>query len=223
MGYSTAPAVSFVGGGGSGADATATVVNGVVTAVTVGNDGTGYTSAPAVVFTPGGDNWQTIGQSPALEDLYGTDGVTMAKPQDVALFEGSGSLGPVGSYRTKDDLQISAMLYDNRMEMWAFALDQSVTRTAAAVGQIGTAEMGLTRPHRIKSYHLLARGISPVDPSYVRQCFVRRVQVTSPWQPKFTIKDLTGYQIMLQAFIDRTVAEETRRYGYWKEQSADAL
>jgi len=53
-GYTSAPTVSFTGGGGSGATATATVSGGVVTAVTITAAGTNYTSAPTVVFTGGG-------------------------------------------------------------------------------------------------------------------------------------------------------------------------
>ncbi len=53
-GYTSAPTVSFSGGGGSGATATATVSNGVVTAVTITDAGSGYTSAPTVAFTGGG-------------------------------------------------------------------------------------------------------------------------------------------------------------------------
>jgi hypothetical protein len=49
-GYVTA-AISFTGGGGSGAAATATVTSGVITAITMTNWGTGYTSVPAVVIT----------------------------------------------------------------------------------------------------------------------------------------------------------------------------
>ena len=53
-GYSIAPAVSFTGGGGSGAAAIATVSGGVITAITITNPGSGYTSVPAVVITPNG-------------------------------------------------------------------------------------------------------------------------------------------------------------------------
>ncbi len=53
-GYTSAPAVGFVGGGGTGAAATATVTGGVVTSVVVDSKGTGYTSAPVITFTGGG-------------------------------------------------------------------------------------------------------------------------------------------------------------------------
>jgi hypothetical protein len=52
-GYSSVPTVNFSGGGGTGATATATLVNGTVVAVTITNGGADYTSAPSVSFTGG--------------------------------------------------------------------------------------------------------------------------------------------------------------------------
>lgn len=57
IGYTSAPTVSFTGGGGgTGAAATAQVdlVSGKVTGFTVTNGGSGYTTAPTVVLTGGG-------------------------------------------------------------------------------------------------------------------------------------------------------------------------
>jgi hypothetical protein len=54
--YTSAPTVSFSGGGGTGAAATAYVNNGKVIKVKVTNPGTGYTSAPTVLFTGVGVN-----------------------------------------------------------------------------------------------------------------------------------------------------------------------
>lgn len=49
----TAPTVSFSGGGGTGAAATAAIsTNGAVTGLTITNAGSGYTSPPTVIFTP---------------------------------------------------------------------------------------------------------------------------------------------------------------------------
>lgn len=54
-GYLVAPAVSFTGGGGTGATGTAAInASGVVTGVTVTAGGSGYTSPPTVVFTADG-------------------------------------------------------------------------------------------------------------------------------------------------------------------------
>jgi hypothetical protein len=47
-GYTTAPAVTIAGGGGSGATAKATISGGAVTAITVNNPGSGYSSTPTV-------------------------------------------------------------------------------------------------------------------------------------------------------------------------------
>jgi hypothetical protein len=46
--YTSAPAVTFSGGGGTGATATATLTSGVVTSFSIGAGGSGYTSAPSV-------------------------------------------------------------------------------------------------------------------------------------------------------------------------------
>jgi hypothetical protein len=51
-GYTNTPQVRIVGGGGSGALASAVVSNGVVTSITVTNAGYGYTNPPAVVIDP---------------------------------------------------------------------------------------------------------------------------------------------------------------------------
>lgn len=52
--YTSAPTVSFSGGGGSGAAGTATISGGRVTAVTMTSGGSGYMSAPTVGFSGGG-------------------------------------------------------------------------------------------------------------------------------------------------------------------------
>jgi alpha-tubulin suppressor-like RCC1 family protein len=51
-GYQTAPVVTLVGGGGSGAQITATVASGKITQLTVNNAGSGYTSPPEVRIAP---------------------------------------------------------------------------------------------------------------------------------------------------------------------------
>jgi hypothetical protein len=59
--YTSAPAVSFTGGGGSGATAIATIGGGKVTGIVMTAPGTGYVSTPTVVF----DNTGTGGSGAA--------------------------------------------------------------------------------------------------------------------------------------------------------------
>ena len=53
-GYTAAPTVSFTGGGGAGATATAVVSGGSVVSVSLTAPGTGYTGAPTIAFSGGG-------------------------------------------------------------------------------------------------------------------------------------------------------------------------
>jgi hypothetical protein len=57
--YTTAPAVNFNGGGGSGAAAIATVSGGHIATLTMINGGSGYTSVPTISFTGGGGSGAT--------------------------------------------------------------------------------------------------------------------------------------------------------------------
>jgi hypothetical protein len=59
-GYSVAPAVSFSGGGGSGAGGTATISGGAVTAINITNAGSGYATAPSVTIAPPPQNLSFI-------------------------------------------------------------------------------------------------------------------------------------------------------------------
>lgn len=57
--YTSSPTVSFTGGNGAGAEATAVVQNGAVVALLLTDGGDGYTSAPAVGFSGGGGTGAT--------------------------------------------------------------------------------------------------------------------------------------------------------------------
>jgi len=52
IGYTNAPLIRFIGGGGSGAEAFAVISNGTLISITVTNAGYGYTNPPLVVIDP---------------------------------------------------------------------------------------------------------------------------------------------------------------------------
>lgn len=86
--YTVAPTVSFTGGGGSGATATAAIANGIVTGVTVTAAGTGYTSAPTVVFT-GGGTYAIGAKATATVGSGAVTAVTMVAPAATATLSDS--------------------------------------------------------------------------------------------------------------------------------------
>jgi hypothetical protein len=58
-GYTNAPVVTLVGGGGKGAVAVASITNGMVSAISIQNPGSGYTNAPTVQIDPPGPEQAT--------------------------------------------------------------------------------------------------------------------------------------------------------------------
>ena len=208
------------GSPGTGADIEA-VVNefGVITGVTITSGGTGYTAASTTGEVADGE-WSTVGHSVAIPDIYGEDGVKVEKPHAVKLFRGARSLAPLDAARTEDGLIIETMLYDNRPEMWALALDQDPTETAATSTTVGVSRIGLSRPRSMRRYELLARGIVDVANGYIGQLYVPEARITSPWTVQSRIKDFTGYTMTFTGFRDLTAASELEELGYYLRQTA---
>jgi hypothetical protein len=77
--YTTPPTILFTGGGGSGATATCTVLNGAIASVTMTINGSGYTSVPTVTALTSAltsittNNWG--------KNYFSTPTVTIAQPQ----------------------------------------------------------------------------------------------------------------------------------------------
>jgi hypothetical protein len=78
--YLEVPAVTFSGGGGSSAAATASIAGGAVSAITVTNVGSAYTSAPTVTITKPRRVIPTSGVDTALEQFtYATHGLVVGE------------------------------------------------------------------------------------------------------------------------------------------------
>ena len=88
--YLEVPAVTFSGGGGSSAAATASIAGGVVTAITVTNIGSAYTSVPTVAVAKPRRVIPTSGVTIAEEKFaYATHGLVAA--ESVKYFHGGGT------------------------------------------------------------------------------------------------------------------------------------
>ena len=91
IGYSTAPTLTFSGGGGTGMAGTATVAGGIVTGITITAQGSGYTSAPTIAFGGPGTgasakvNWPDPGFTlPATRTWFTFQGYVSDFPFDFA-------------------------------------------------------------------------------------------------------------------------------------------
>lgn len=85
-GYTSSPAISITGGGGSGAAATANISGGKITSVTVTAGGSGYTSPPTITFSGGGGT----GSSATTSLAPGPDmGYTFSQPSIAKMNDGS--------------------------------------------------------------------------------------------------------------------------------------
>jgi hypothetical protein len=92
--YLEVPAVTFSGGGGSSAAATATISGGAVTAIAVTNVGSSYTSAPTVAVAKPARIIPTSGITAAADTVtYATHGLVAA--EEVKYFHG-GSTAATG-------------------------------------------------------------------------------------------------------------------------------
>lgn len=84
QGYTSAPTVSFTGGGGTGAAGTAVISGGKVTGVTITNGGSGYSTAPTIVFTGGGG---TDAAATATVGSGAVTAITMASAGNVQVID----------------------------------------------------------------------------------------------------------------------------------------
>jgi hypothetical protein len=101
-GYSVAPGVSFVGGGGVGAAATTEIANGIIGIITITNGGSGYSSPPLVTISSPG-----IGTTAIAVSMINSAGiVTSIRVIDAGIGYtfaptitiGSPDIGSVGTY-----------------------------------------------------------------------------------------------------------------------------
>jgi hypothetical protein len=118
--YLEVPAVTFSGGGGSSAAATASIAGGFVTAITVTNTGTAYTSVPTVAIAKPRRVIPTSGVTIATEQIaYTTHGLTAA--ESVKYFHGGGTA-------------ISGLTNDTAYFVSALGLAAGTFRLAASAG-----------------------------------------------------------------------------------------
>ena len=122
QGYPTAPQVAFLGGGGSGAQATAFIGDGVVGIITITNGGGGYINSPNVSFVGIGST-SAVGR--AVVSTAGTvsaivltnAGYGYTTPPTI-IIDGPPSLGGIGTYIYNEVVVGSISSTQGRVKSW---------------------------------------------------------------------------------------------------------
>lgn len=121
------------------------------------------TAFPAVDAAPSG-SWFQVGSLGTRS--YDASGVTVNNPQTIAAFTPAGSTAPRKPYRTDENVEFTVSLADMTVEQYAKAMDDAaITTTPQATGVAGNKAFELLRGFKVKTFALLARGVSSYDDS----------------------------------------------------------
>ena len=141
-GYTVAPGVAFIGGGGVGAAATTEIGNGVLGIITITNSGSGYTSPPIVTISSPGIG--TTATAFAVVSAAGT--VTSIRVVDAGvgytvaptITIGSPSIGSTGTYTFNEIVTGSISGTTAKVKTWnsvTNVLEVSVISGSFVVGE----------------------------------------------------------------------------------------
>ena len=141
-GYTSAPTVSFSGGGGSGAAATAVLTSDVVTSFTGITAGSGYTSVPTVVLS-GGNGYSAAKVQYGIEVVPYSDiisaqarrGTSLSTPRAIAFRNTTGNTASQDGivYPPPDSLGAMKVNWTPPFTVWEFGVAQ-VTAVLSGTG-----------------------------------------------------------------------------------------
>jgi hypothetical protein len=138
--YLEVPAVTFSGGGGSSAAATASISGGAVSAITVTNTGTAYTSAPTVTIAKPRRIIPTSGITITTDTVAYTAHGLVANEE--VKYNNGGGTSATGLVSTTSYFVANAGLVANAFEVKAAATSGTLVATVATSGTAGQFTCG---------------------------------------------------------------------------------
>jgi len=169
-GYTAAPGIKFIGGGGSGAAATSGLsVNGVGI-ITVTNPGSGYTSSPAITFTGistvSAAATAVVSAAGTISAIYITNtgtGYTVAPTITIASPFTSGFVSGIGTYSFNEVITGSVSGATARVRTWTSATN--ILEIGNITGEFVVGE-NIVGSASSASYRLRLIDTVPVDDGY---------------------------------------------------------
>lgn len=156
--------------------------------------------------------WVMVGKSGTRN--YSEDGVSTTHSQTIAKIRTAGSIGAVKADRTDEDLTITVTLMDNTLESYSIALGGlAPSTTAAGEGTAGFKKLGLSRGETVKTYALLARGVSAYNEAMAAQYEVPRCYQSANPNPVYRKGQGTGLLLTFDALEDLEAETDDERFG----------
>ncbi|MEP9402037.1 hypothetical protein [Sphingomonas sp. VNH70] len=179
------------------------------------------TAFPVITAAPGAP-WAGVGTNTTRN--YSDDGVSVTHDQKIEQARPAGALGPVAAWRTEEDLTFTVTLWDMTLEQYALALSGvAPTTTAAGVGTPGTRRIGLSRGGTLKTYALLARGVSAYAETMPAQYEVPICYQSGSPKPVFKKGKPAGLELVFTALESAAAASDLERFGRLVMQHQAAL
>lgn len=122
------------------------------------------TTVPDIDDAEGAFNvaWFKVGTSG--DKNYSEDGVTLGLEETLNVFRGAGSTLPRKVFRTEEDVMLSVNIADLSPTQFAKQInDATITTVAASTGVPGEKSFSLAKGLQVKTFALLARGLSTVN------------------------------------------------------------
>jgi hypothetical protein len=180
--------------------------------------GTAFPDIDAAPASP----WVLVGTSGDRSETE--EGVTVTHSQTLNKVRAGGSVGAVKVFRPEEDLMFRVTLMDVSLEQYKVAVNgNSLTTVAAGAGTPGTKSMGLSRGKDVTLYALIARGVSPYDPTFEAQYQVPRCYVSGSPAIVYRKGQPAGIELTFEALEDLEAVTEDERFGSLIAQHQAAL
>lgn len=187
--------------------------------------------APYTIYlAPVGTAFPLLGVTPAVtwfklgtsgDKNYSDDGVTVTHGQNIEVFRGAGATAPRKAFRTEEDLLIEFGLADVSPDQYAKVLnDATVTTVPASTGIVGQKNFVLWQGVIVKTFALLARGVSSIDDAFQAQYEVASCFQSGEPDPTYNKGEPTILSCELSAL---DAAGDGAGFGRLRVQSAAAL
>ena len=166
FGYTVSPGVKFIGGGGSGASATATIGDGIVGIITVISSGSGYVASPSITFSGissvSAAATAVLSSTGTISAIRITNaGLGYTQPPTITI--GAPSLVGVGTYQYNEVITGSSSGFTARVRSWNVVTGKLEVSNANGTFVIGESIVGSASS---ASYALLSINDNNINDGY---------------------------------------------------------